>query len=122
MKRAHALAIALFLTACAEDAAVDSERVRALEQQARAIASTDGCDRVDQCAIAPLGAKACGGPRDYLVYCKAMTDEAALNRALEELKRAEEDYNRTAGIISDCAITRQPDVRLNGRTCTAAQP
>jgi hypothetical protein len=93
-----------------------------LEQQARAIAKADGCDRADQCTAAPVGAKPCGGPRTYLVYCKATTDEAALMRALEELKRAEESYNRSAGPVSDCSITPQPGVRLEGRTCTAAAP
>jgi hypothetical protein len=123
---------ALLLTACARqeeapaadrspsaDPPVDETRVRALEQRVRALARTGGCDRVDQCAAAPVGAKACGGPRTYLVYCKATTDEAALLRALDELKRAEEAYNRAAGIMSDCSITPQPEARLEGRTCTA---
>jgi hypothetical protein len=105
-----------------ENRTVDEARVRELEQQARALAKADGCDRAEQCAAAPMGAKPCGGPRTYLVYCKATTDEAALMRALDELKRAEESSNRAAGIVSDCAIVPQPDVRLEGRTCTAAVP
>jgi hypothetical protein len=133
--RARALATALLVAACArqeeppaadqtpsENRAVDEARVRELEQQARALAKTDGCDRADQCAAAPVGAKPCGGPRTYLVYCKATTDEAALVRALDELKRAEESYNRAAGLMSDCMLVQQPDVRLDGRTCTAAAP
>lgn len=122
--RARALAAALLVAACApfENRAVDEARVRQLEQQARALAKTDGCDRADQCAAAPLGAKPCGGPRTYLVYCKATTDEAALSRALDELKRAEESYNRSSGLVSDCMLVPQPDVRLDGRTCTAATP
>jgi hypothetical protein len=69
-----------------------------------------------------LGAKPCGGPRAYLVYCKATTDEAALMRALDELKRTEEEYNRAAGLISDCALAAPPEVRLEGQICTAATP
>ena len=125
--RARALAAALLVVACArqspsEHRAADEARVRELEQQARALAKTDGCDRADQCSAAPMGAKPCGGPQTYLVYCKATTDEAALLRALDELKHAEESYNRSAGIVSDCGITPQPGVRLEGRTCTAARP
>ena len=128
----RALTAAILVTACARQEepplgdrspsntpGVDEARVRELEQRARALAKVDGCDRVDQCAVAPVGAKACGGPRTYLVYCKATTDEAALLRALDELKRAEEAYNRSAGIVSDCAITPQPEIRLDGRTCAA---
>ena len=106
----------------AESRAVDAARVRELEQQARALARSDGCDRVEQCAVAPVGAKACGGPRTYLVYCKVTTDEAALMRALEELKRAEEEYNRASGAVSDCMLQLPPDLRLEGRTCAAATP
>jgi hypothetical protein len=97
-------------------------RVRELEQQARALARTDGCDQASQCATAPVGAKACGGPRTYLVYCRATTDEAALLRALDELKRAEEAYNRAAGIASDCMFVTPPAVRLEGGACMAATP
>ena len=131
--RARALLAALLVAACArneeppapdqppaENVAGGEARVRELEQQARALAKADGCDRADQCAAAPVGAKPCGGPRAYLVYCKATTDEAALMRTLDELKRAEQDYNREAGLVSDCAMTMQPAVRLEGRTCTAA--
>ena len=133
--RARAVFAALLIAACArkedppspdqppaENRAVTEASVRELEQQARALAKADGCDRADQCASAPMGAKACGGPRTYLVYCKATTDEAALMRTLDELKRAEEEYNRTAGIMSDCSMAMRPVVRLEGRTCTAGAP
>lgn len=105
-----------------ENRIVSEARVRELEQRARALANPDGCDRADQCASAPVGAKACGGPRTYLVYCKATTDEAALLRALDELKRVEEEYNRAAGIVSDCAMAMAPAIRVEGRSCTAAAP
>src|SRR5688572_1044795 len=102
--------------------AVGEARVRELEQQARALARTEGCDQPSQCATAPVGAKACGGPRTYLVYCRATTDETALLRALDELKRAEEQYNKVAGIGSDCTFVTPPEVHLEGGACTAATP
>ena len=122
--RVRMLAAALVIVACvgqrpSDNRQSDEARVRELEQQARALAKADGCDRAEQCAAAPMGAKPCGGPRAYLVYCKATTDEAALMRVLDELKSAEESYNRAAGIVSDCAITPEPGVRLEGRACTA---
>ena len=95
-------------------------RIRDLEQQARALAKTDGCDQASQCATAPVGAKACGGPRTYLVYCRATTDEAALLGKLDELKRAEEAYNRMTGAVSDCMLATPPAVRLEGGSCRAA--
>lgn len=100
--------------------AASEARIRELEQQVRALAKTDGCDQANQCATAPVGAKACGGPRSYIVYCRATTDEAALLRALDELKRAEEEYNRAAGLVSDCMLVTPPAVRLEGGACVAA--
>ncbi len=97
-------------------------RVQELEQKARAIARADGCERLDQCATAPVGAKACGGPRTHLVYCKATTNEGELFRVLDELKRTEEAYNRAEGRISDCSIAAPPSVQLEGSTCVAATP
>ena len=119
--RVCALLTVLLLAACAEDAATEA-RVRELEQQARALAKTDGCDRLDQCAAAPMGAKPCGGPWTYLVYCKATTDEAALFRVLDELRRVEEEYNQVAGSVSDCQMVGPPEVRLDGRTCRTGTP
>jgi hypothetical protein len=119
--RVCAIVAALLLAACAEDAATEA-RVRELEQQARALANRDGCDRLDQCTAAPMGAKPCGGPWTYLVYCKATTDEAALLRVLDELRRVEEEYNQVAGSVSDCQFVGPPQVRLEGRTCTTGAP
>jgi hypothetical protein len=120
--RAHIFAAAFVLTTCGRQEPPSLARVQELEQQVRAIANTEGCDRLDQCAAAPLGAKPCGGPRTFVVYCKATTNEAALNRALEQLKRAEEEYNLAAGLYSDCALAPAPGIRLEGRTCTAVWP
>jgi hypothetical protein len=106
----------------AQSRAATEARIRELEQQARALVKTDGCDQVGQCAAAPVGAKGCGGPRSYLVYCKATTDEAALLRTLDELKRVEGDYNREYQIASDCMMIMPPELGIDGRACTAATP
>jgi hypothetical protein len=133
--RAQTLAAVILFAACAQPekapaaGQIPSEsrlaretRIRELEQQARALARTDGCGEVGQCRTAPVGAKGCGGPRAYLVYCKATTDEAALLRALDELKRVEEEYNRAEGIASDCMMITPPAIRLDGNACRAATP
>jgi hypothetical protein len=133
--RAWALATALLGASCAQQEeppavgqppaqtrATREARIRELEQQARALARTDGCDQANQCATAPVGVKGCGGPRTYLVYCKATTDEAALLRTLDELKRVEEEYNRVEQIASDCMMVMPPQVRLEGRACMVGAP
>ncbi|MBV9774449.1 MAG: hypothetical protein JO040_10895 [Gemmatimonadetes bacterium] len=114
---------ALLLSACTgllspggdEDA--DRQEIVRLEAEARALAKTDGCGGADQCRSAPLGAKACGGPRDYVAYCAATTDTIALFRKLEELRTTEETFNRRYGVVSTCDYVSPPGTELNGATC-----
>src|SRR5258708_6705879 len=75
----------------------EQSRVTRLEAEARGLARTDGCSSADQCRTAPVGARPCGGPRDYIAYCARTTDSAALFRKLEELRQAESEFNRKPG-------------------------
>jgi hypothetical protein len=91
-----------------------------LEQEARALAKTDGCASVGACRTAPVGWRGCGGPRTYLVYCAATTDTVALFRKLKELEEAEQQYNANSGMMSTCEFRMPPGVRLEGRSCREA--
>ena len=99
----------------------DRTRIDSLERAARALARTTGCDSVNGCRTAPLGWRACGGPRDYLAYCAASTDTVALFAALERLKRAEMDYNEKSGMMSTCEMRLAPTVSLSAGRCTTAR-
>jgi len=88
-----------------------------LEQEARALAKTEGCGGVGSCRTAPVGWRGCGGPRTYITYCATITDTVALFRKLAELEQAERDYNATSGMISTCEFRMPPSVRLDARTC-----
>ncbi len=90
-----------------------------LEQEARALAKTEGCASVGACRTAPMGWRGCGGPRTYLVYCAATTDTLALFRKLAELEQAEREYNATSGMMSTCEFRMPPSVKLEGRSCRA---
>jgi hypothetical protein len=92
-------------------------RLARLEQEARALAKTDGCASAGACRTAPIGWRGCGGPRTYLVYCAATTDTLALFRKLEELETAEREYNAASGMMSTCEFRLPPAVRLDGRSC-----
>ena len=71
-----ALALAACVSALAPEMteAEDQAELARLEAEARALASPDGCAQPGDCRSAPVGAKACGGPRSYVVYCAATTD------------------------------------------------
>jgi len=95
----------------------DQARLSRLEREARAIVKTDSCTAADQCRTAPVGWRACGGPRTYVVYCAATTDTVALFRKLKELENAEKAYNAKHGLLSTCEFRMPPPTRLEGRRC-----
>ncbi len=99
--------------------AAEAQQLQRLEAEARALARTEGCSLADQCRTAPVGDRPCGGPRDYVVYCAASTDTVALFRKLEELRRAEQEFNQRHGLVSTCEYRMPPETQLLGASCRA---
>lgn len=95
-------------------------RIARLEREARALASTAGCSKASDCRAAPVGWRACGGPRTYLVYCAATTDSAKLFRKLAELEAAEKAYIEKSGMMSTCEFRTPPGTTLQGGSCREA--
>jgi hypothetical protein len=104
-----------------QGAASDSTTLARLEAEVRALARADGCEAAGECRVAPLGARPCGGPRDYLVYCARRTDSVALFRKLGELQRAEQAYNERQGLMGTCEFRTPPGVAFAGGACRAAR-
>jgi hypothetical protein len=100
----------------------DQTTIQSLESQARSLAVAEGCTEVSQCKTAPVGVRACGGPRDYLVYCSVTTNEDALLRELERLQKSEAQYNEQCGVMSICIFTAEPQVDLVNGVCQKAEP
>lgn len=88
-----------------------------LMTQVRALARTGGCATAGDCRALPAGRKACGGPRAYVVYCPASTDEGALRAKIGELDRADMEANR--GAVSDCMLVTEPGITVSGGQCRA---
>lgn len=99
--------------------ASDSEQIAQLEREALALAHNDGCSTADQCRVAPVGAKACGGPRYWITWCPATTDSAALFQKLDELHTAERNFNQVHGVVSDCSIVGPPTPAVSAGVCRA---
>ena len=93
-----------------------------LEDQAKAIAKTSGCSSVSKCRTAPVGNRACGGPRYYIAYCATSTDSVALSRKLEEVVAAENAYNRKYQIVSTCEFRMPLPLTLSGGECRMVEP
>ena len=97
----------------------DWAQIVALEDSAKALVKTGGCTSADQCRTAPVGNRACGGPRYYLVYCSRTTDSAALFTRLKAVADAENEFNTKYQLASTCEFRLPPKVALAGASCQA---
>lgn len=103
------------------DQKADWSQVVELENQAKALAKADGCSSAAQCRTAPVGSRACGGPRYYIVYCAESTDSAALFRKLDAIAAAEREFNTRYNVMSTCEFRMPPNVTFSGGSCQQAQ-
>lgn len=101
------------------DQKADWAQIVALEDQAKAVVKADGCSSATECRTAPVGSRACGGPRYYLVYCAKTTDSAALAQKLDAVAAAEREYNSHYKLVSTCEFRMPPTVGLSGGSCQA---
>jgi hypothetical protein len=95
----------------------DWAAIERVEDEARQLAVATGCNTADDCRAAPVGNRACGGPRYYLVYCATSTDSAALSAQLDEIVRAENEYNQRYEVISTCEFRMPPEIAFSGGEC-----
>ena len=103
------------------DQKADWGQIVELENQAKALAKADGCGSAAQCRTAPVGSRACGGPRYYIVYCAQSTDSAALFRKLDAIAAAEREFNTRYNVMSTCEFRMPPNVTFSGGSCQQAQ-
>ena len=101
------------------DQKADWAQIVALENEAQVLVKTDGCLSAGQCRTAPVGSRACGGPRYYLVYCSRSTDSVALFRKLGAVAAGEREYNTKYKIMSTCEFRLPPNAALTGGSCQA---
>ena len=95
----------------------DWNAIEQLEAQAKAIAKIDGCAVSADCRSAPVGSRACGGPRYYIPWCAKTTDSASLYRKLDEVAAAEQAYNKKYNIVSTCEFRMPPLVEASAGSC-----
>jgi hypothetical protein len=78
------------------------------------------CSSSSVCRTIAFGAKACGGPRQYLIYSTSATDSARLDREVARYNEAERKRNRKEGRMSDCMAVMKPQVSCVAGQCRAA--
>ena len=88
------------------DETADWGQIIDLELEAKALLKIDGCRSAKRCVAAPVGSRACGGPRFYVVYCAERTDSVALFRKLDAVAAAEREFNVRYNVGSTCELVK----------------
>lgn len=107
---------------CLVSAGASAETEAELQQLRLAIDVAIGQPRatsVGQCRVIALGAKPCGGPREYLVYSAEATEDQTLRDLVKQYNRCEQQRNDRLGLMSDCAFVEQPRLILKQGRCLA---
>ena len=110
--------ILLAMVGCARDLPAELDpaemaaRVAELEDSIDELIS-DGSCATDSCESAAVGAKACGGPEYYVVYCADGVDEAELTDLIDEHRQLSELLNQS----SDCEFVEAPEIHWSGGVC-----
>ncbi len=93
----------------------------ALKKDVRAVAKPAGCTQAAQCKAMPMGAKPCGGPTEFVIYCSVGTDEKVLTEKVQAATDAEKAKNAATGAMGTCLALAQPKVTLVSGVCTAVE-
>ncbi len=68
----------------------------------------NGFDCTDNCNYIALGAKPCGGPREYLLFPSSV-NLPQLQEMVDGYHELDSLYNIQTGAISDCAVVLPPE-------------
>ena len=96
--------------------------IERLYREAFAIARADGCAASGDCAAMPVGSKPCGGPWEYVVYCRLTTDTTRLRTVLAELARRQREHNAANQMGSTCDMILEPPLTVRGGRCAVSAP
>lgn len=79
--------------------------------------ATPFADDPSQCATVPVGALACGGPENYFVYSRKISNEKKVQDIASRYTKTELDWNRLSKEASTCSIIERPDTALVNGVC-----
>lgn len=75
------------------------------------------CESVADCRAVPVGAKACGGPKAYLVASVRNAAFEALQSKSQEHQEMEKLYNEQNQMMSDCSVVTEPEMQCVDSRC-----
>ncbi|NYE64122.1 hypothetical protein FHW58_005357 [Duganella sp. 1224] len=115
-----AAASLLLLTACAgarQTTPMPDNSSAGLWQQIQAANSNLACDSDSQCHTIGTGAKACGGPENYIAWSSKNDNGAKLKSLVELHSAARRADNNSQGMMSTCIAISDPGATCRAGTC-----
>lgn len=105
----------LLFLACEEES--DAERLAALDSEIRTLVADASCNDLADCRVIGYGAKPCGGPWTYLIYCVRAVDTARLASLVSIHYELERAINLKEGVFSDCSVPTPPHLGIIDGKC-----
>lgn len=115
------LGFVLFISCSKDDisddtiAIADDQKLAQMGKEIQEFAKNKACSNGDDCRTMPMGAKACGGPTNYIIYALSKTDEKVLTEKVKQYTDFQKELNIKYNRSSDCLFLSPPTVDcLNG--------
>lgn len=112
------------LAACAAPApapaptsSVAPGKTEQLWRQIQAANADASCETNSQCHTIGIGAKACGGPENYLAWSSKSSDGAALKALVGQHAAARRADDERAHMMSTCAVVSDPGASCRAGVC-----
>lgn len=102
----------------AEDGSRDA-RMAALDNQIRSMVGIARADSIEQCRLAEVGKRACGGPEYFIAYSTKVTDADALMQLVDEYTQLRVKQIEETGEMGTCEVLPQPVLELQNGVCRA---
>lgn len=84
----------------------DETQLEKLRSEIEKEIAQESCTNPDDWKTAPMGTKACGGPKTYIAYPKKL--ETTILPKIEDYNSKEAEFNKKYSIVSDCAMIAEP--------------
>jgi hypothetical protein len=75
------------------------------------------CGTANDCAVIPMGSRACGGPTSFVLTSKANPSLQAVLSTVALVTKAESDANVKFGMMSICSVETPPPVACLKNMC-----
>lgn len=95
-------------------------RMAGLDQQIRSMIGMAYADSLEQCRLAEVGHRPCGGPQYYMAYSTTALDEDALLELIAEHRALQTRFQQENDIVGTCEVLPRPQLTLQGGRCIAS--